>query len=189
MVGEKEDEQYPDDERHAEEVACAYRLPVGVADHQRRAAGRQADEAAVDAHGSDGDDKRGQEQAGGEQAVHGAEDGTGDDGNEQCGGKSGAEGEALCADHSRDGNDGADGEVDFAEQDDPGHAKGGNGDDRDLLEDVHEVCQREEAAVGNGKNGAEDDEGDDDASVLAQERMADEGAVRRGHGVVLWRRP
>jgi len=27
------------------------------------------------------------------------------------------------------------------------------------------------------------------ADAYAQERMADEGAVRRGHGVVLWRRP
>jgi len=140
-------------------------------------------------NGGDGNDKRGQEQAGGEQAVNGAEDGTGDDGNEQCGGKSGAEGEALCADHAGDGDDGADGEVDFAEEDDPGHAEGGDGDDGDLLEDVHEVRQREEAAVGDGEDGAEDDEGDDDAAVLAQERVAGGGAVRRGHGVVLWRRP
>ena len=57
-----------------------------------------------------------------------------------------------------------------------GHAEGGDGDDGDLLEDVHEVRQRQEAAVAEGEDGAEDDEGDDDAAVLAHQAV--QGGVK-----------
>ena len=93
------------------------------------------------------------------------------DGEEQGEREAGAEGKGLGADHAGDGDDGADGEVDFAEEDDPGHAEGGDGDDGDLLKDVHEVRQRQEAAVAEGEDGAEDDEGDDDAAILAHQAV------------------
>ena len=176
MVGEEEDEQYPDDERQAEEAAGADGLPVAVADHRRGTAGGQADEAAIDAHGGDCGDEGGQEKAGSEDAVYGAKQGTGGDGEEQGERKAGAEGKGLGADHAGDGDDGADGEINFAEKDDPGHAEGGDGDDGDLLEDVHEVRQRQEAAVAEGEDGAEDDEGDDDAAVLAHQAV--QGGVK-----------
>jgi hypothetical protein len=48
-------------------------------------------------------------------------------------------GEGLRRGHAGDRDDRADGQVDLAQQDHPGHAEGGDGDHRHLLQDVHEV--------------------------------------------------
>jgi hypothetical protein len=75
---------------------------------------------------------------------------------------------AKHCDQSCHRDDRADGKIDLAEQDHPCHPEGSDRDNGDLLQDVHEVYNRHEARVEEGKDDAEHHQRKEDAAILLE---------------------